>query len=341
VPVAFASGDVRIAYEVIGSGRDALVVVPGWASHLEVDWGTPEIRSYYRALAVGRRLVRYDKRGTGLSDRSVGSDTYAPSTQVEDLVRVMDAARVSRGAVLGWSEGGPIAIELATRWPERVSHLVLYGTYARLLAGEDYPHGRSRARATALLEFVRAEWGLGSKVLSDIFVPEEDPDRMAWFTRYQREAMSAQVAADYLAAAYRIDVRAELRGVRCPTLVLHRREDPVVLLEHGLWLAEHLPGARMQVLEGRHHLPFFGNRAAITDAIDAFLPRSGQELGLLSPRELEVLRLVAEGHSNRDIAADLQISQATVARHLVNLYAKLGVSTRAAAGAYAFRHGLV
>lgn len=345
----YTTGAVRIAYQVIGTGASTLVVLPGLASHLTFDWQTPETRTYYQRLATGRRLIRYDKRGTGLSDRPLGEAYYSREAFMGDLEAVLDAAGVGRVALLGWSEGGSLAIAFAVAHPERVERLVLYGAYAKRYAAPGYPIGGDQARGEAVLQLVRSEWGLGSRVLADIFVPEADAQRAAWFTAYQREATSPQVAAELLRSAYRADVRELLPRVAAPALVLHRRHDRAVPFALGLYLAQHLPHVTFRELEGEHHLPYFGDVNAITDAIDAFFCAGPATDGAdptepqphLSPREMEVLRLVAEGYPNRQIADALCLSPATVARHLANIYHKLGVSTRTAAAAHALRHRLV
>lgn len=343
--VHFAPGDVRIAYDVFGTGPLTLVVIPGWVSHLTFDWNTPEIRAYYERLARHRRVVRYDKRGTGLSDRTIGIETYRPETQVNDLLRVLDAAGIERAALLGWSEGGPIALSFAARYPERVSHLILYGTYARLALAPDYPKGRPPERMAAIVALVRQDWGLGSKIISDMAVPDGDETRARWLTEYQRAVMSPSVAADFLAANYQIDVGPLLASVTTPALVLHRRHDTLIAFAFGEYLACHLPNAELIALEGEYHLPYFGDAVAVTDAIDRFLPTGEAECPpaatALTAREREVLRLLAEGLPNRDIAQRLVVSDKTVARHLANIYLKLGVTTRAAAAAYAIRHALI
>lgn len=343
--VRFVPGDVRIAYDVMGAGQPTLVVIPGWVSHLTFDWDTPEIHAYYERLAARRQVVRYDKRGTGLSDRTIGAETYRPEAQVGDLRRVLDAAGIAKAALLGWSEGGPIALSFAAQYPDRVSHLILYGTYARLGMAPDYPIGRPPERSAAIVALVRQDWGLGSKIISDMAVPDGDEARARWLTDYQRAVMSPSVAADFLAANYQIDIRPLLSSVRTPALVLHRRNDTLVSFQFGEYLACHLPNARLVALEGDYHLPYFGDSVALTDAIDRFLlsaePESPSEAAPLTAREREVLRLLAEGLPNRDIARRLVLSDKTVARHLANIYLKLSVSTRAAATAYAIRHAII
>lgn len=344
--IRYTTDPVRIAFATSGSGGPTLVAIPGWVSHLTFDWATPAIRDYYERLAHGRRLIRYDKRGTGLSDRPAGPAPYEIAVQVEDLRAVLDAAGAQQAVLVGWSEGGPIGLAFAAQYPDRVSRLILYSTAAAWAGENDAAVVERRA---ALVALVRSDWGFGSRVLADLFLPERDDDHLRWFTEYQRAIMSPQVAACFLEAIYRIDVRALLPAVTMPALVLHRRADTLIAFARGVALAAALPDAQLVALDGDYHAPYFGDSLALTRAIDDYLdpgsavgpaPNGLAGLPALTPRELEVLRLVAEGCPNREIAARLSISPATVARHLANLFAKVGVSTRAAATAYAFRHHL-
>jgi len=332
---------VTLAYDVVGDGEPPLLFMPAWASHLSYDWETPEIRRFYRRLAQRRAVVRYDKRGTGLSARSVGPDAYRIETQVADALAVLDAAGIERTAVWCWSNSSPTGIALAAHHPDRVSHLIVYGGYARAARAEDYPSGRPPQDQQALLAVVDAEWGLASRMLADFMIPEADQARVAWFVQYQRAATTPEVAKGYLEYAYRSDVRSLLPTIATPTLVLHRRNDHVVAAAHGHYLAEHVPGAQLRVLDGEHHLPYFGDPDAVVAAVDGFLAAAGEPDEPLTSRELEVLRLLADGRSNRQIAAQLTVSPATVARHVANIFRKLGVNTRASAAAWAFRRGMV
>jgi pimeloyl-ACP methyl ester carboxylesterase/DNA-binding CsgD family transcriptional regulator len=335
-------GPIRVAYDVIGEGEDVLLVVPGWVSHLDYDWSTPEIRRFYERLAKGRRVIRYDKRGVGLSDRPTGAETYALEAQVEDVLAVLDAAGVERVAIFAWSMGGPIALKLATEHPERVSAMVLYGTYSKALAARDYPRGIDYDTMHSIMSLTRAQWGLGSGAIAQFFIPESDEERIRWFTLYQRVAMSPQTAADFVGGVITHDVRPILSSVETPTLVLHRREDTLVPFALGEYLADSIPGASFRALTGQHHTPYFGDSEAVTRETDLFLRAlqpSDDPPADLTQREIEVLRLLADGLRNRDIADHLMISPATVGRHVANIFNKLGVSSRAAAAAYALRHG--
>jgi pimeloyl-ACP methyl ester carboxylesterase/DNA-binding CsgD family transcriptional regulator len=341
--IRFTPGAIRIAYDVMGVGEPALLAVSSWISHLEYDWARPEIRAFYQLLAGQRCVIRYDKRGCGLSDRPPGVETFALDTQVEDVAAVLDAAGITRAALLGWGVGGPIALAFAARCPDRVSHLILYGTYAKTSATPDYPCGDDNRAIGELIDLIRAEWRQWPRVLADLIMPEADLEQLTWLASYQRMVISPQAAADFLTAANQADVRALLPAIDIPALVLHRLQDTVIPFRLGAYLAQHLPNATLRELTGERHSPYFGDSATITDAIAEFLhaaPGAAPAERALSGREIEVLRLVAEGYHNDKIASHLGISRATVGRHLANIYLKLGVSTRGAAAAFAFRHGL-
>jgi len=161
----FTSGPVRLGYEMIGQGEPTMLVIPGLVSHIDYDLSRPEIRSFYQRLAAGHRLIRYDKRGCGLSDRSSDACALTLEAQVEDVERVLDPSAVRRATILAWSQGGPVAIAFAATHPERVSRLVLYGTNARLLAAPDYPCGQPSEVVKGLYRLVLGDWGLGSRPL--------------------------------------------------------------------------------------------------------------------------------------------------------------------------------
>jgi class 3 adenylate cyclase len=245
------SDGVNIAYAVIGQGPP-LIFVPGWVSHLEMNWENADSRAQYERLARDFTLVRYDKRGTGLSDRDV--DDFGLEARLLDLEAVVDRLGLKRYALRGQSEGGPVAIAHAVRHPECVSHLVLLGTFAHI--------GHSEA-ADALITLIAAEWGLGSATMANIFVPTGSKEQQEWFVHYQREAASRQGAAAMLRANIETDVRDMLKDVVAPTLVIHSEEDLAVPFSHARDLAKTIPNAQLMRYKGDH--------AALTarDEIDA------------------------------------------------------------------------
>lgn len=340
----------RIAYAAVGEGP-ALVFGGWWVSHLELDWARPDFRAFVEALATHRTVVRYDLLGCGLSDRPDGLVRNF-DREVETLAAVVAAAGLTRPAVLGVSTGACVAAALAAREPDNVEALVLYGSYAQ---GELVASPAVRESMTSV---VRAHWGLGSRVLSDVFLPGATNEDRDDFARFQREAADADTAAANLEAVYAADVREELPRVTAPTLVMHRRDDRAIPYALGREVAALVPGARFLTLDGDDHLPWRGDAAAVVGAATEFL--DGDPVALvpaqpaapvraieepvetdLSDRELEVLRLVAAGLSDSEVAERLVLSPHTVHRHMANIRAKLRQPSRAAAVAQAARLGLI
>ncbi len=235
------SDGVRIAYATVGSGLP-LVLVSGWVSHLQLDWS--QAASFYEDLWRGRLLVRYDKRGTGLSDWQV--DDFSIEARLRDLGAVVDTLGLDHFALLGVSEGGPTALVYAARHPQRVSRLILYGSYHR------WPHPREVV--DPILALVRAQWGLGSAALAAVFVPSGDPAHMAFFTQMERVSASAKTAAAILEVNIGLDITHLLKDIEAPTLIIHRRGDMVAPFEVAREMAALIPGARFVPLEGEDHL---------------------------------------------------------------------------------------
>jgi pimeloyl-ACP methyl ester carboxylesterase/DNA-binding CsgD family transcriptional regulator len=338
----FTTADgVRIAYATIGQGPP-LVSIPPWLSNLELLWDVPAFRAFYEALARDFTVVLYDRYGCGLSDRD--RIDFSHDVDVRVLAELVDHLRLRRFALLGVSTGALTAVPYAIAQPRRVSHLLLFGIWRKQFTTQ---------LGAAVRALIRVDWGLGSKTLADWFLPGAGAATVAWFARLQREAATAEMALALIESALRGDQRDLLARIRVPTLVMHRRGDPVVPFETARELAARIPDARFAALEGDIHIVQFGDADAVVGAIRAFVdapPRRGQGAAPaalqpgtpgLSPREIEVLRLLAAGLSNPAIAARLTLSVHTVERHVVNIYTKLGIHGRAEATAYAIRHELL
>ncbi len=259
------SDGVTIAYSTIGQGTPMLIV-PGWVTHLELDLAFPHERSWLEGLLGGgrRQLVRFDGRGTGLSDRQV--DDVSFPARVRDIEAVADSLALSSFVLFAWSMGGPPAIVYATQHPQRVSHLILYASFARNFGS----HREDVCRA--LLALMRAEWSIGSKTVVEFTSPGSDKALADSTAQYFRQAAPVGVATDILEEGmFNTDITPYLPRLTTPTLVVHRREDNAIPFECGRQLASLVPNARFLPLAGDAHPPFLGDQAPLLDAIDQFL----------------------------------------------------------------------
>jgi pimeloyl-ACP methyl ester carboxylesterase len=262
------SGGLNIAFSVIGEGPD-LVVAPGFISHLDIMWEEPSVVHFYSRLASFRRVVIFDKRGTGLSDPVMHAPTLEES--VDDLRAVMDAAGCERADLVGISEGGTMAMLMTASHPERVNALVLYGTFSRLLRAPDYPLGVTEEQLAALVELSAKGWGEGVGLGGWAPSRRGDADLRRWWARLQRVAASPGMVRNIFALYPQLDIRDVLPAIQVPTLVLHRRDDLMLRLEMGRYLADRIPGAKFLELDGTDHLFFTGDADALLDEVEEFL----------------------------------------------------------------------
>jgi len=262
------SAGVSIAYQVHGEGPLDLVFVPGFVSHVELIWEEPTVAAFFRRLASFARLVIFDKRGQGLSDRVGRPPTLDDS--MDDLRAVMDAAGCERPAIFGISEGGPMSVLFAASQPDRVGSLVLYGTYARMVSAPDYPVGIPSQWLDRWVEIVRRDWG--GPVGVDLWAPSAagDPGFEAWWARLLRYGTSPAGAIALMGLYREIDARVALPAIEVPTLVIHCRGDRMIPLPLGRYLAEHIAGARLVELPGDDHIPFT-EAEPLLDEVEEFL----------------------------------------------------------------------
>jgi pimeloyl-ACP methyl ester carboxylesterase/DNA-binding CsgD family transcriptional regulator len=312
-----------------------------WLTHLELDRESPVWRHWVRALERHHTLIRYDERGCGLSDREAGG--FGLEAWVADLETVVAAVGVERFALLGVSQGAAIAVAYAVRHPERVSHLVLYGGYAR---GRRLRGPAARRQEEALISAIYAGWTDPNPafrhLFSTLFLPNGTPEQLDWYDELQRRSATPDTAARLYVARGGLDVRALAPQVTARTLVAHADDDRVVPVEEGRILAALIPGAHFVLLDSANHILLADEPAwpSFLEALHAFLGTQAQAPGAegeepLSPRELEVLEHVARGLSNAAIAEQMHLSARTVERHLSNIYVKLRVSGKAGRAAAA------
>ena len=329
------SGQVHVAYQVLGAGPPNLVLVPGFVSHVEAAWDWPYLARFLHRLGSFSQLIVFDKRGTGLSDPMKRPPTLPE--RVDDIRAVMDAVGVERAHLFGVSEGGALSIAFAAQHPHRVESLILYGSYPRKVATADYPWGVSRETVASFLDRFDEAWASGA--WWDIVNPDlsPDPDTQRWWARYLRAGASPSMARDLMLMNARIDVRDLLPAIHSPTLVLHRRDDRWVEVGNGHYLAAHVAGAKFVELSGADHRPWVEDADAVLDQVQVAIrstlrrPRhANSSLGVqaLSRREHEIVRLAVAGQSNPTIARHLFLSERTIETHLRNAYTKLDVNSR-------------
>jgi pimeloyl-ACP methyl ester carboxylesterase/DNA-binding CsgD family transcriptional regulator len=328
------SGSVNVAYQVIGDGAVDLVLIPGFVSHVEVAWEEPRLARFLTRLASFSRLIVFDKRGTGMSDPVPGPPSM--DQRMDDVGAVMDAVGSERAAILGISEGGTLGLLFAVAHPAQVQALILYGSWARRLAGPDYAYGPSAEEFEDVIRGMDRAWATGEWWNGGRSSELDDDRHRAWWARYLRTAASPAMAQNVLRMNMRLDIRDVLPQIARPTLILHRVGDPWIAVGHARYLAEHIPTASYVELPGADHRPWLGDVDAIADEIEVFLtgrksrPRRRTDIGVaaLSRREREVAVLAVRGQTAAEIAEGLFLSKRTVDSHLATIYVKLGVDSK-------------
>ena len=263
------SGDVNIAYQVVGGGPIDLVFVMGWVSHLEYFWAEPSFARFLNRLASFSRLILIDKRGTGLSDRVAELPTL--EQRMDDLRAVMDQVGSTEAALLGVSEGGPMCALFAATYPEKTRALVMVGTYAKRLWEPDYPWAPSREQREAFYQQIREGWGGPIGLEERAPSKAADPAFRTWWSTYLRMGASPGAALALTRMNAEIDIRGILPSIRVPTLVLHRSHDRCLKIEEGRYVADRIPRARFVELPGEDHLPFVGDQDAMLNEVERFI----------------------------------------------------------------------
>jgi class 3 adenylate cyclase len=273
------SGDVNIAYQVVGEGPMDLVYVPGWVSNIDAAWEDPSLSGFLERLASFSRLILFDKRGTGLSDHVPIDQLPTLEQRMDDVRAVMDSVGSERGALFGASEGGVMCMLFAATYPKRTSALLVYGGFARGLADDDYPWGLGEADAAQeFLDALPEIWDDAGGLLN-LWAPSaaEDPHARDAFGRYLRSGGSPGAAVALTRMNFQVDVRQALPVISAPTLILHRTGDMIVTVEAARHMAAEIPGARYVELPGDDHLWYHGDADAILDEIEVFLTGSRSE----------------------------------------------------------------
>jgi pimeloyl-ACP methyl ester carboxylesterase/DNA-binding CsgD family transcriptional regulator len=333
-----SSDGVKLAYAVSGEGPP-LVMSATWLTHLERQWQSLAWRPWLDAFTQEHKVLRYDSRGCGLSDRSVAEFSF--DALFSDLERVIDAASFQRFALLGTCWGGPLAIEYAARHPARVSHLILYGTYGLgRFRWTDRPKEIEKARL--FLDLTRLGWGQDNHALLRVwaasFQPGGTADYMRSWSEQQREATSAETAVRLLEIGWNVDVREAARSIKCPVLIVHPTQDAVVPIDDGRLLASLVPNSRFVPLETENHMPLADEpawlqlvtemRRFLSEPVVETAAGPGLALDDLTPRERAVLEGIAGGLDNGEIAMSLGLSEKTVRNHITRVFDKIGVEHR-------------
>ncbi len=253
---------VRIAYSTLGQGP-AIVHVPGWISHLQRFWEHPAAQLFLEKATRYHTFITFDKYGCGLSERN--RTDFSQESEVRVLEAVVDHLKLKRFALLGFSQGGAVAIDYAVKHPRRVTHLILYGAFAK---GEELSPDELK---TVFKSLVRTAWSIGSKIFADQFIPDAGEGDVQWLTRLQREAATPEMAIRLLDLSYGVNLIDLLPRVRVPTLVMHRRGDRAAPFKLGREMASLIPNARFVPLDGNIHIPFFGDADAILRSVAEFL----------------------------------------------------------------------
>jgi pimeloyl-ACP methyl ester carboxylesterase/DNA-binding winged helix-turn-helix (wHTH) protein len=249
------NGDVHLAYHVIGDGDTDIVVVPGWVFPMRAFFDHPRLAGWIRSVARLGRVILFDKRGTGLSDRV--KTLPSMEQRMDDLRAVLDEVGSQRAILVGYSEGAPLSVLFVTRYPARTAGLLLAGAFARWASAPDYPDGWSPGRFADLRGYISRSWGAGETMRAIVASQADDPEVRAWAARAEQEGASPGAALELMEMNRQIDVRAILPDVAVPTVVLHHRHDAVIGVGNARYLATHIPGARLMEIDGADHLFLF------------------------------------------------------------------------------------
>jgi pimeloyl-ACP methyl ester carboxylesterase/DNA-binding CsgD family transcriptional regulator len=353
-----ASDNTRLAYAKVGQGPP-LVKVANWLGHLEYEWESPVWRPWLDAWSRGFTLYRYDQRGCGLSDLDVTDFSF--NALVGDLEAMVDHAGLEKFDLYGMSQGGPVAIAYAAKHPERVNKLIVYGGY---LQGSIHQNSTPKQIEDAEmdLKILKLSWGTDNPAYRQVsttkMIPEASPEQYRWFNEWQRISTTAENAVRLQQTFNEVDVRGFAKSIQVPTLVLHSKNDAAIPFEEGRLVAANIPGARLISIDSKNHVllstelgwshfwrefyDFLGVGTEFVVHEEHTLTSLHDKILLeLSPREQEVIRLLAKGYQNPEIAKKLVLSEKTVRNYISNIYAKLHIKSRGEAIILARESGLV
>lgn len=337
-----SSDGTCIAYATSGSGPP-LVYVANWLTHLKLDWNSPLWSHWFRELSRGHTLVRFDARGNGLSDRVV--EDISVDAWAQDLAAVVNDLGLEQFSLLGFCQGGATSITYTVRHPQRVDRLILYNSYHRG-AFADGGTEEEKREAEALADMIEVGWGREAAAFRQLFanlmLPEGSMEHIRWYANLQRRTVSSQLAVRLWRAFHALDVRDLAPQVQSPTLALHVQGNRIVDFADGRALASLIPDVRFVPLDGKNHILLEGDPvwprflAEVrdflgTETLERTTTDPEEAISRLTPREQEVLTLIARGLNNEQIAESLVIAPKTVRNHVTRVYRKLEVNSRAQA----------
>ena len=347
VRYARADDGVSIAYSVVGDGPVTIVVVSPLISQLELAWEEPALEHFWSRFAACARVVLFDRRGAGLSDRSPAGQRLSLTALTLDIKAVLDACDAGLAALFGVTLGCPVAIGFAASYPSCARALVLAGGFAKMTRLGEFDFEADPARVDEWARRTAQAWGTGVAFGARAPSMRDNARYREWAARMERHTCSPGSVEALARWAAAVDVRPLLASLRVPTLVMHRRDDRSVPVTEGLYLAGHIPGAAYAELPGADHTLFVGDQRVVHDTVIGFLDRvvaggamraalrradrknaAGTGWDSLTPSEREVVALIATGMTNSQVAARLHLSPHTVDGRLRRVFAKLGVNTR-------------
>ena len=305
-------GDISVAYQVVGDGPMDVLYAQGWLSNIEYAWESPEYARFLTKLGRFCRLIVFDKRGTGMSDRDVGFPTLDQRT--EDITAVLDAVGSEQAALFGVSEGGNMASLFAAAYPERVSTMVLYGCHARSKRAPNYPWGRTQEEIELYVKSLLDNWGQPFDLSDGAPSVAGDPEVQRWFGAFLRYAASPRAAELITRLNYEIDIRAILPAIQAPTLVLYREGDRWAGVDEGRYLAEHIPNAEFRLLPGDDHIPWYGDQDELIGQVEEFL--TGTRTTAKPARALMTLLMTDIVDSTKTLSAVGDDRWRTILEHL-------------------------
>jgi pimeloyl-ACP methyl ester carboxylesterase/DNA-binding CsgD family transcriptional regulator len=342
-----AGDGVAIAYSVVGEGPVTILVVSPLISQVELAWEEPALEHFWSRFAACARVVLFDRRGAGLSDRSPAAERLGLGPLASDIAAVLDACDAGQAALFGVTVGCPVAVGFAASYPERAQALVLAGGFAKLTRLGEFDFEADPAQVDEWARRTASAWGTGVAFGARAPSMADSARYREWAARMERHTCSPGSVEALARWAAAVDVRPLLAGLRVPTLVIHRRGDRSVPVTDGRYLAGHIPGAEYAELPGEDHTLFVGDQRAVHQAVIGFLDRTiaggalraalrradrknaaGTGWDALTPSEREVAALIAAGMTNSQVAARLHLSPHTVDGRLRRVFAKLGVNTR-------------